>query len=182
MSGLSESAPNPDDLRQHLVLPDGRRVLLRPIRPEDEAAYRKFALLLSATSIYYRFFSPRSSLTEQEIDHFLHVDHVNRYATVALDEDAGTIVGVGRFDRLEDPDEAEVAFVVADDYQNEGIATAMLRLLGQAALEVGITRLVASVLPDNHKMLAVFHGSEWLKDRRFEEGVIEVDLDLGAGT
>jgi RimJ/RimL family protein N-acetyltransferase len=167
-----------DDLREHLALTDGRRVLLRAIAAEDDAAYRLFAQGLSAASVYYRFFSPRRTLSEQEIDHFLHVDQVDRYATVAVDEDTGAIVGVGRYDRLVDAAEAEVAFVVADDYQNEGIATAMLRLLGRAARHAGISRLVAAVLPDNLKMLAVFHASDWREQRRFEDGVIQIDLDL----
>lgn len=162
------------------MLRDGRRVLLRSIEPEDDAAYRAFGYGLSATSIYYRFFTPRQSLSEAEIDHFLHVDHVARYATAAVDEETGAIVGVGRYDRLDGSDEAEVAFIIADDYQNNGIATAMLTLLGRAARQAGITRLVAAVLPDNHKMLAVFNANEWLADRRFEDGVIQVDLDLAA--
>ena len=167
-----------DHLHEQLVLDDRRRVLLRPLDPTDEDAYREFGSHLSATSIYYRFFTPRNTMSEQEVDHFLHVDQVNRYAIVAIDVDTAAIVGVGRYDHSAGTDEAEVAFIVADEYQGKGIATRMLTLLGAAARRAGIARLVASVLPDNHKMMAVFEASEWLADRHFEDGVLQVQLDL----
>ena len=169
---------DPHDEAQHLLLDDGRRVLLRALRPDDEDAYREFGSGLSATSIYLRFFTPRQTLSDSEVDHFLHVDEHDRYAVVAIDEDTRAVVGVGRYDRTAGTDEAEVAFIVADDYQNKGIASTMLLLLGVAARRAGITRLVASVLPENHKMMSVFQASEWLTDRRFEDGVVQVDLDL----
>ncbi len=177
----------PSDLTCDLPLRHGGTVRLRPIAPSDDPAYRDFALGLSAEAIYYRFFSPRKSLTEQEIDHFLHVDYVNRLAIVAVVERADEpdaperIVGVGRYDRMAGTTDAEVAFVIADDHRENGIATQMLRLLARAARRNGFERFVASVLPDNHKMLDVFTDSGWVIARRFEDGVIHVALSLDAG-
>jgi RimJ/RimL family protein N-acetyltransferase len=178
-----------------LPLADGGRVRLRPIVPEDDPAYRAFAAGLSPESVYFRFFSPRSTLTEREIEHFLHVDYVNRFAIVAVVGDE--IVGVGRYDRArvqadptqatpaghavepaEDGPDAEIAFVVTDAYQGNGIATEMLRLLGRAARDNGIQRFVAFVLPDNHKMLHLFAESGWVVDRHLEDGVIAVALAI----
>jgi RimJ/RimL family protein N-acetyltransferase len=188
------SASDPIDLTDPrftavLDLDDGRTVHLRPLVPTDDPAYRLFAASLSAESIYYRFFSPRNTLTEREIDHFLHVDYLDRFAVVAVDGDK--IVGVGRYDRPHPvessgatgdvsaaADAAEVAFVVADDYQGHGIAGEMLRVLARAARRNGITRFVASVLPDNHKMLQVFADSGWVVERHLEDGVIDIALAL----
>ncbi len=163
-------------LERNLLGPGGQPIHLRPITIDDDPAYREFALSLSPEAIYYRFFSPRSKLTEAEIAHFLTVDYANRLAVVALD--AGRIVGVGRYDRVEETTDAEVAFIVADGYQGYGIASTMLRLLARAGRRHGITRLVASVLPDNKKMLGVFAASGWLVGRHFTDGVIEVVLDI----
>ncbi len=163
-------------LERNLLGPGGATIHLRPITHDDDPAYREFALSLSPEAIYYRFFSPRSKLTEAEIAHFLTVDYTNRLAIVALD--AGRIVGVGRYDRVDETTDAEVAFIVNDGYQGYGIASTMLRLLARAGRRHGITRLLASVLPDNKKMLGVFASSGWLISRHFEEGVIEVALDI----
>jgi RimJ/RimL family protein N-acetyltransferase len=181
----------PTDLTCDVALRDGGFVRLRPIAPSDDPAYRLFALGLSPEAIYYRFFSPRKSLTEQEIDHFLHVDYVNRFAVVAVVDPADAvtvtgvperIVGVGRYDRMDASTDAEVAFVIADDYRENGIATQMLRLLRRAARRNGFDRFVASVLPDNHRMLDVFTESGWVIHRRFEDGVIHVALSLEPAT
>jgi len=185
-----------NDPRFHseLTLRDGGTVQLRPLVPEDDPAYRDFAAGLSPESIYFRFFSPRNTLTEREIEHFLHLDYVDRFAIVALHGER--IVGVGRYDRSRHetapsdppmatqaaegplPIDAELAFVVTDDYQGNGIATEMLRLLARAARANGITRFVAQVLPDNHKMLQVFADSGWNTERHFEDGVIEIALGI----
>lgn len=160
-----------------LPLNGGGAITLRPLMPEDDGAYRIFAAALSPEAIYYRFFSPRNTLTEQEIEHFLNLDYHERFAVVAVDGDK--IVGVGRYDQSRhEPFDAEIAFIVAEDHQGNGIATEMLRLLALAARQNGITRFVASVLPDNHKMLQVFAESGWIVDRHFEDGVIQIALAI----
>jgi RimJ/RimL family protein N-acetyltransferase len=74
-----------------------------------------------------------------------------------------------------------VAFVISDDQQGNGIAGAMLRLLADVARRHDITRLVASVLPDNHRMLHVFDKSGWVVARRFVDGALHIVMDIGAG-
>lgn len=170
-----------------LVTRTGELVQFRPLVPDDDLAYRAFAEGLSPESIYYRFFSPRNRLTEHEIDHFLHVDYVDRFAIAAVAGDR--IVAIGRYDRAgaaaldlsPSRRDAEVAFVVADDYQGNGIATQLLRSLARAARPHGIERFVAAVLPDNHRMLQVFADSGWVVDRHFEDGVIQIALAITRG-
>jgi RimJ/RimL family protein N-acetyltransferase len=170
--------PAPPDVDEPIVLSDGRRLRLRPLLPADEAAYRRFVASISMRSQYYRFFSPRRSLTEREIDRFLHMDQVDRLALVAVD-DSGELVAVARYDRSStDPAAAEVAFVVRDDHQGRGLGPVLLRHLASAAAPHGITRFEATVLPDNQPMLKVFARSGWLAHRRLEDGAITVTLDL----
>jgi GNAT superfamily N-acetyltransferase len=47
------------------------------------------------------------------------------------------------------PDEAEIAFMVADEYQKQGIGTAMLNHLYSIARQAGLKRLYALATPDN---------------------------------
>jgi RimJ/RimL family protein N-acetyltransferase len=179
-------ASRPPQIEQHVTLPDGRGILLRPLLVTDERAYRLFVATLSARSQYYRFFSARRDLTEREIDHFLHVDYVDRLALVAVHRPSdgeragdGEIVAVSRYDRTgDDPLAAEVAFIVRDDFQGRGIAPHLLRLMAVAAHRQGIRRFVATVLPDNVRMLKVFAATGWVTARRLEDGAIAVTLDI----
>jgi GNAT superfamily N-acetyltransferase len=168
---VPRTAPPPLD--EPVALPDGREIRLRALLPSDEPAYRGFVATVSARSQYYRFFSPRRSLSEQEIDHFLHVDHVDRVALVATD--GPDIVAVARYDRdTTDPTKAEVAFIVRDDYQRQGITPRLLRHLATVARGNGMSHLVATVLPDNQAMLKVFAATGWVTSRRFEDGAIHI--------
>jgi RimJ/RimL family protein N-acetyltransferase len=167
----------PPHLDVTAVLPDGREVRLRPLLGTDEAAYRRFVSAVSPRSQYYRFFTPRRVLSEREIDHFLHVDHVSRVALIAVDNEE--IVAVARYDRdAEDPLAAEVAFIVRDDFQGQGITPRMLHLLATVAHANGIRRLVATILPDNRPMLSVFAKTGWVTDRHFEDGAIHVTMAI----
>jgi RimJ/RimL family protein N-acetyltransferase len=168
--------PVPPRLVEHVRLPDGRRVTLRPLLPGDELAYRRFTRTVSPRSQYYRFFTPRKELSEREIDHFLHVDFVDRYALVAVHGD--DVVAVARFDREPGTDEAEVAFIVRDDFQRQGIAPRLLRLLAVPARRSGIACFTATVLPDNAPMLAVFAASGWQTARHFDGEEVSVVLTL----
>jgi len=162
------------DLAEDVALRDGRRVALRPLLAEDEPAYRRFVGAVSDEAQYYRFFSPRRSLSEQEIAHFVHVDYHDRLAIVAVVGD--DIVGIARYDRERDPGLAEVAFILLDEYQGFGLAGRMLQLLATGARRNAIHRFTASVLPDNQKMLRVFTKSGLLLHRHFVDGIVEVTM------
>ena len=84
---------------------------------------------LSDRSCFLRFFSLHPHLSPKEVERFTHVDYENRLALVALVDDS--IIGVGRYDREPESDVAEVAFVVADDYQHHGIGSLLLDELAE---------------------------------------------------
>ncbi|MFF5261074.1 GNAT family N-acetyltransferase [Actinomadura viridis] len=160
-----------------VVLTDGGTAHLRPIRSEDADLLRAFYARLSPESIYYRFFSPRPRLSDREIEHFTNVDHDRRAALIATI--GGAMVAVVRYDRLADrPGTAEVAFLVEDAHQGRGLGAVLLEHIAAAARERGVHRFVASVLPDNRRMTRVFREVGYRAEQRFEEGVIELVLDL----
>jgi acyl-CoA synthetase (NDP forming)/RimJ/RimL family protein N-acetyltransferase len=165
----------PDHWEADVVLADGGTAHLRPVRAQDADLLRSFYARLSAESIYYRFFSPHPQLTEREIRHFTTVDHDTRVALIATIGDA--LVAVARYDRTGDG-EAEVAFLVEDAHQGRGVASVLLEHLAAAARERGLRRFVASVLPDNRRMTKVFRDVGYQAQQRFEDGIIELTLDL----
>jgi acyl-CoA synthetase (NDP forming)/GNAT superfamily N-acetyltransferase len=159
-----------------VVLADGSTARVRPVRPDDAQRFLDFHARQSPESIYFRYFTPHPRLSDREVEQLTHVDYRDRMAFVALRDDV--MVGVARYDRWPTRSEAEVAFFVDDAHQGLGLATLLLEYLAAAAGEAGISAFTATVLPSNRRMVSVFHQAGFETRSSFEEGVIEVRLDL----
>ena len=160
------------------LLADGTEVVLRAIEPSDREAYLEFHRGLSDESRYLRYFSARRRLPENEVLHYLDVDQRDHAGIVALVD--GALVGHALYDRNESGADAEVALEVSDTFQGRGVGTLMLEELAKLARQMGITRLLAHVLPGNRRMLTVFRDLGFAERATFEDGVLRVALDLAA--
>lgn len=154
----------------------GSKVRLRPIRPDDAPRLVDFHRHLSPRSVYRRFFFVHPTLSAAEVERFTGVDYVDRLALVA--DDGDRLIAVGRYDRSPGSDEAEVAFVVADEYQHHGIGPLLLAKLADAARLNGIRTFVAYVLTENRDMMGVFSHSAFALTTTIEDAVATVRLDL----
>ena len=94
----SSVAPYPAHWEADVVLADGGTAHVRPIVPDDAPLLENFHSRLSERTIYYRFFSAKRKLSEQEVQRFTVVDYDSRVALVALI--GGQLIGVARYDRL----------------------------------------------------------------------------------
>ena len=161
------------------VLHNGQRVVIRALRPEDQEDMLAAVRRTSTQSLYRRFFTVRRHFSEAETSFFLNVDFVSHVALVAvIDEgDKPTIVGGGRYVVIK-PGQAEVAFAVVDQFQGQGIGSALLRHLSLLAREAGLQEFVAEVLPENAAMLKVFEKSEVEVTTRREPQTVHVVLRL----
>ena len=162
------------------MLADGTRVIVRPIEPGDGDKLRAAFDRMSPQSRYRRFFTAMPRLSESMLHHLLDVDGVDRVAWAALDADAEGEPGIGvaRYFRLEDqPDAAEMAVAVVDDYQHRGVGSLLLHHLNRTARDHGITRFVGSVLADNRPMLELVErtGGRYVLD---EPGVLRLEIDI----
>ena len=166
-------ADYPQHWEADVVLRDGGTCHLRPIRPDDDQRLRDFHAQLSPETVYYRFFAPYPQLSERDVVRFTQVDYDQRAALVATFGDA--IIGVVRYDWIEG-DDAEVAFVIRDDYQGRGLATIFLEHIAQAARERGIHRFVAEILPENVRMIAVFRHAGYRPVSDFVEGIVRMEF------
>ncbi len=155
---------------------DGQVVHVRPIVPGDAAMLVKFHASLSPKSVYLRFFNFHPELSAREVERFTRVDYCARFALVVLAEDR--LVAVGRYDRVEGTDEAEVAFVVEDAYQNLGVGTLLADELARAARVQGIGVFVADTLTENAGMLEMFRKTGFPVATRFEGGVVKVRFSI----
>ena len=176
---MSASLPPdyPSDWAIDAVLTDGGTVHIRPIRPDDADAHRAFFAHQSEQSVYFRFFGPRSALSDREVTHFTSVDFHDRMAFVAFLRDE--MIAIGRYDRHAGVNTAEVAFAVADEHQGRGLATLLLEYLATYAANNGITRFTADTLMDNRRMLEVFQGAGFRRESRsIEYGVVHLSFDI----
>ena len=146
------------------TLRNGQVVTVRAIRPEDKALLLGAFPEMDQHSLYLRFFSTKSSVSEEELKHYTEIDFIDHVALVVevdLDSEA-KIIGGGRYFAYDHPAKirsAEVAFMVLDRYQGQGIATMIMKHLLMIARQNGIAQFEAEVLVENAKMLTVFSRS-----------------------
>ena len=169
----SSSPTNPSEREAEIALRDGSTVHVRPIRPDDEAAIRKFFEGVSEESIAFRFFGIPN--LKQVIKWSLEVDDSDRYALVVESGEEHAIVAHAVYIRG-NADRAEVAFFVDDAWQDKGISTILLAQLAAVAKEHGISTFYAHVLPHNHRMIQVFRDSGFPVELRSRPDAIEVEL------
>jgi RimJ/RimL family protein N-acetyltransferase len=166
------------------LLPDGAPVVIRPIRPADKALLSDGLRALSDESVQRRFLSPKRSFSLTELRYLTEVDEQNHFALVVQDPEdpARPLVAVARFVRLyDDPDAAEVAIVVGDDWQGRGLGSLLTRQLAHAARVRGIRRFTATMAADNraaHRLMAKL--TDDLEQRHTGSGVDELVLNLAA--
>lgn len=138
-------------------LRDGREVEIRALKPEDK---RDMLLAIGRTgmqSLQRRFFVAKRGFSDREVAFFMNIDFANHVALVALADEGGrkAIVGGGRY-IVTEPGKAEIAFVVIDNYQGQGLGTLLMHHLAVIARASGLKELIAEVLPENAAMRKVF--------------------------
>ncbi len=175
-SSLTDTPPGyPADWEQDAVLLDGGTVRIRPIVPGDADALQEFVANMSTQTSYFRFFRVKRELTPTELIEFTEIDYLREMAFVAIVDER--LVGVGRYTGTPDrPQDAEVAFTVADDMQGRGIGTLLVFRTAAYARQQGVTDFKAYVLADNHAMMRVFRNAGFTLTREIDEGVYTVSI------
>jgi acetyltransferase len=145
------------------TMKDGQQVIIRPIRPEDELLMVKFHETLSDRTVYLRYFCSISFSKRVEHERLLRIcfsDYNREMALVAERTDPGTgehrIIAVGRMNKLHTRNEAEVAVLVSDQYQNLGLGYELLRRIVEIARDEKLSQVSAEMLPDNLAMQVIF--------------------------
>jgi acetyltransferase len=167
---------------------DGTQVTIRPIRSEDEPMMVKFHATLSDRTVYLRYFTSLSlsrRAAHERLVHVCTVDYELEMVLVAEHKDPQTgepqILAVARLNQLssDHPNrEAEVAALVSDRYQHQGLGTELLRRLIQIARDKKIDRLVAEMLWDNLTIQAVFKNLGFKLRSPLDDASVQAALDL----
>jgi GNAT superfamily N-acetyltransferase len=154
---------------------------IRPIAPDDKELLARGLSQLSLESIRRRFLAAKPRFTASELRYLTEVDGVNHIALVAvLADDPDQLVAVARCVRLPDrPDTAEMAVVVGDPFQGQGVGRAITNVLADAAVGAGIRRFAATMAGDNEAARRLMHTfARRLDEGRISGGVREVLVEL----
>ena len=161
-----------------ISLRDGARLIVRPIGPDDKERLRAGWRRLSEESRYRRLFTPMPELSDRRLEYLTEIDHHDHEALGALDAETGEGVAVARYVRGADPDSAEVAVTVADEWQGRGVGTALLELLAGRAREEGVRRFTATVLAENQEALDLLKPLSGVEEEHRQGGLVEITYEL----
>jgi RimJ/RimL family protein N-acetyltransferase len=164
-----------------VVLRDGSAVLIRPVQNADAPLLADGFARLSDASRQMRFLTKKKELSPAELRYFTDVDHHDHEALGALDQCDGRGVGIARYVRdPDDPQAAEIAVTIVDDWQGRGLGTELLAQLSGRARQEGIRRFTALVAADNAAVAALLQnmGAELV---RHGPGTVEYEITLAPG-
>lgn len=176
-----EQVRYPEELERRETLKDGSEILFRPVKPTDEEALSEMLYSLSEESVRKRFFTRTQAFPHRHVQQITNIDYEQNLAIVAVvpgpaGEDQ--IVGIAQYFLDPKTQAAEVAFIVQDDWQAKGMGTLLMQYLAQIAMQRGVKRFEARVLPDNKPMLAVFQNSGLPMQMEFDGDSYAVHIDL----
>lgn len=178
----------PSELKWRWVLPDGTRILIRPIRAGDSRIEQQFVRALSSEAKYFRFMGGLNELSPGMLKRFTDIDYGGEMALIALiteqaeEKEITKEIAVARYVTEPDGKSCEFAIVVTDAWQHRHIGTTLMICLMQAAHSRGLQVMNGFVLANNRKMLNMMSalGFQILRledDPRLEKVSRRLDLD-----
>jgi RimJ/RimL family protein N-acetyltransferase len=163
---------------RRVVLRDGSKVVIRQVRSADAPLLADGFARLGPESRRLRFLRRKDELSAAELRYFTDIDHHDHEALGALDHAGGRGVGVARYVRdTGDPQAAEIAVTVVDDWQGRGLGTELLAQLSGRARAEGIHRFTALVSADNAAMAGLLRSVSASPVHR-EHGTVEYEIPL----
>jgi RimJ/RimL family protein N-acetyltransferase len=177
-SRLLGHRPRPAVKGRPVALRDGSKVLIRQVQSTDAPLLADGFARLSPQSRQMRFLTRKKELSRAELRYFTEVDHHDHEALGALNHADGRGVGIARYIRhAEDPQAAEIAVTIVDDWQGRGLGTELLTRLSGRARSEGIHRFTALVADDNMAMARLLRNmSANLVGR--SPGTVEYEITL----
>ncbi|WP_321396137.1 bifunctional acetate--CoA ligase family protein/GNAT family N-acetyltransferase [Emcibacter sp.] len=145
--------PYPSEWERMETLPEGRTVLIRPIRPEDERFYDVFMEKTDPEDIRMRLFVPMRRLEHEFIARLTQIDYARAMAFIAIDPDSNEMLGISRLSADPDNVRAEYAVITRSDVKGHGLGWALMQQLIKYAEAEKIRELWGQVAVENQTML-----------------------------
>jgi len=168
----------PQELETWRTTETGVEILLRPVRISDEPLLKDFFYSLSDNSLYRRFISERKDMPHERLQDFVVIDYTSEIIILAVikKDEQEELVGLGQYAMIESTHTADVAFVVRDDRQGQGIGRTLLKYLTLLARRQGLLGFTADVLLENRAMLHLFESMGFDVEKRVSEGIYEMKM------
>lgn len=147
--------PYPKEWERHAALRDGTRLLVRPVRPEDEPLYRPFFAAVTQQDLRLRFFAPVKEFGHNFIARLTQIDYGRAMAFLAIEERSGELLGVVRLHADANYDRGEYAVLVRSDVKGRGLGYLLMQLIIEYARAEGLETIEGQVLRENTTMLAM---------------------------
>jgi RimJ/RimL family protein N-acetyltransferase len=167
----------PREYERRLRLRDGRAVAIRPVIPADADELATAILAADPDTLRRRFLGGPPHVTPALVARLTTLDYVRRFALAAADERTGHGVAIARYEATDDRT-AELAVVVDPAWRRVGLATALVELLAQAALDRGIREFSASYLAENRPVAALLARAGEAGRQLIHQGIAEVAVAL----
>ena len=147
----------PAELIDVVRVAGGKRVVVRPVLPQDEDLTKAFFRDLSAPARYDRFMTSMRELPAELMQRFTQIDYADHLALVAevFVDGRETVIAEARYVRGADPTVAEFAVSVAEAWQGNKLASLLLGKLACRAAAAGVRRIVGETLATNARMISL---------------------------
>jgi acetyltransferase len=173
--------PYPSQWQRHLEVKDDWRILVRPIRPEDEPLIHELLRHVTSQDLRLRFFAPMKEFTHEFIARLTQLDYARAMAFVAFDEASNELVGVVRIHSDSIYQNGEYAILLRSDLKGRGLGWALMQLIIEYAKSEGLKRISGEVLQENAVMLKMCRDLGFaVKSDVAEPGLCDVTLELGS--
>ncbi len=147
--------PYPKEWERPVTLRGGTTVLIRPIRPEDEALYAPFFAEVTEQDLRLRFFAPIKEFSHAFVARLTQLDYARAMAFIAIDPSSGAMLGVVRLHANANYDTAEFAVLVRSDFKGRGLGWLLMQTMIDYASTEGLKTVEGQVLQDNTTMIAM---------------------------
>jgi len=172
--------PYPSEWERHIVLADGWRIFIRPMRPEDEELVRQFLAHVSAEDLRLRFFAPIKDFGHAFVARLTQLDYARAMALNAIDEATGEMVGGVRLVSDANYESGEYAVLLRSDLKGRGLGWTLMQLIIEYARSEGVRQIEGQVLAENVVMLRMCRDLGFSVEPEPDSGdIMKVVLTLG---
>ena len=147
--------PYPKEWERPAALRDGTRILVRPVRPEDEPLYGPFFAAVTPQDLRLRFFAPVKEFGHRFIARLTQIDYARAMAFVAIEKASGKMLGVVRLHADANYDSGEYAVLVRSEMKGHGLGYLLMQMIIEYARAEGLKAIEGQVLSENTAMLAM---------------------------
>ena len=177
---MAGARPYPSQWERHLVLGDGWRIFVRPIRPDDEDLIRDHLAHVSKEDLRLRFFDSIKEFSHQFITGLIDLDYARAMAFVAIDEASKEPLGVVRLHADAIHESGEYAILLRSDLKGRGLGWSLMQLIIEYAKAEGLKRISGQILQENTVMLKMCRELGFaIETDPQDRGLRDVTLTLG---